>query len=116
MSLGTPPGCSARERVNGAITTRCFKGNDPSCTGVNSFKFFLVFIDPLEALYFGQEFGLRCSDSTSNLEFSFGGSLRCCGAGKCFGQAAFSFNRRALGIPENWRAIFSYELDGAKQC
>jgi hypothetical protein len=38
MSAGMPPGCSARERVNGAITTRCFKFNDPSCTGVKSFK------------------------------------------------------------------------------
>ena len=79
----------------------------------------MVFIDPLEALYFGWE--LACDVATMHkstlfeLEFRFIGSLRGCGVGKCFGQAAFSFNRRALGMLENWRAIFSYELDGAKQ-
>jgi hypothetical protein len=39
-----PPGCSERERVNGAITTRCFNFNDPSCTGINSFRPFFLFI------------------------------------------------------------------------
>src|SRR5258708_2522566 len=60
MSPGMPPGCSARERVNGAITTRCFKFNDPSCTGVNSFKFFFVFIESSGCAYMvGVSFEMR---------------------------------------------------------
>src|ERR1700746_516628 len=51
MSPGTPPGCSERERVSGAITTRCFKVNDPSCTGLNSFGSFLVFIRSSRVAY-----------------------------------------------------------------
>src|SRR5713226_6427133 len=51
MSPGTPPGCSERERVNGAITTRCFKVNDPSCTGVNSFRSFFEFTKSSQGAY-----------------------------------------------------------------
>src|SRR5271156_4478645 len=51
MSPGMPPGCSDRERVNGAITTRCFNFNDPSCTGVNSFGAFFVFIRSSRCAY-----------------------------------------------------------------
>src|SRR5277367_3340025 len=60
MSPGMPPGCWERERVNGAITTRCFKFNNPSCTGVNSFGSFLVFIKSSRGVYLvGVLFGLR---------------------------------------------------------
>ncbi len=33
-SLGTSPGCRDRERVNGAITTRCDSAYGPTRTGV----------------------------------------------------------------------------------
>src|ERR1700733_8675869 len=60
MSPGMPPGCSERERVNGAITTRCFKFNAPSCTGVNSLRSFFVFMKSSRGGYLvGVLFGMR---------------------------------------------------------
>src|SRR5271170_1512753 len=35
---GISPGCSERERVRGAITTRCFRVVGPICTGVKSLR------------------------------------------------------------------------------
>src|SRR5258707_732919 len=56
MSPGIPPGCSERERVNGAITTRCFNFSDPRCTDVNSFMPFFLFINPRVACLVGALF------------------------------------------------------------
>src|SRR5271170_2635024 len=60
MSPGMPPGCSERERVSGAITTRWFKFNDPSSTGINSFRPFFLFIKSSRVAYVvGVSFEMR---------------------------------------------------------